>query len=527
MHGHRIALTATQRFSRLALDHASGDPFLDGFRASPPTLEGLRAAAARRFGADARAALVSALQRQYDGLPIDNPVAESIARLARPDALTVATGHQLCLFLGPLYVPFKLLNAIRLARALERDLVRPVIPVFWMASEDHDRAEIDHAWFGGHRLHWQGASGGAVGRMRLAGIGPVVEEACALLGPGPHADRIRALLRDCYRPGRTVAEATRRFAHALFGRFGLLIVDGDDRALKQRFVPIMREELLNGIGLRAVRHANERLVERYEPQAHARAINLFHLRDGHRARIEADGSHFRVLHGGPRFTLDELLHDLEARPQDYSPNVLLRPLYQETVLPNIAYIGGGGELAYWMQLKWLFQAVQLPMPVVLLRASAAFLSEKADRHRRELGLRIEDLFAPAHELRTRIARGGAGGAVLEAEREAALRAMDAARDRAAAIDPALAASAEALRARIGRAFDALQGKMDRALRRREAVRLARLDRILNELFPGGALQERRLSILPMLAARGEGLLDELLGALDPLDPRFTVLVDEA
>ena len=523
---HRIAYTATKRFSPLVLDHVGDDPFLSAFRDHAPTWDGLQAAArSRQFNPVHRAVLVSAIKRQYEGIRLGDAVSSSIEKLARPDALTITTGHQLCVFLGPLYVPFKLLNAVRLAREAEARFGVPVVPVFWMASEDHDRAEIDHAWLGELRLHWPGPAGGAVGRMPLAGIGPVVDQACAALGPG--TDHLQALLRECYRTDRTLAEATRRFVHALFGGHGLVIVDGDDRTLKQLFAPIMREELLHGITIRAVQYADERLAARYAPQAHARTINLFHLREGHRARIDADGDHYQVMHGGPRFNAQELLLDLEVRPQDYSPNVLLRPLYQETILPNIAYIGGGGELAYWMQLKWLFQAVRVPMPVVLLRTSAALLAAKSDRLRAALSIQIEELFEPPHELRTRLARSLNGQAASLADEAVRLQAMmDSARTKAAAIDPSLAASSDAASARMLRQLDGLQKRIDRALRRKESEAMNRLDRMLTSLFPGDGLQERRLNFLPFLAERGDAVLDEWMQVLDPLDPRFTVLVED-
>ncbi|MBK8227735.1 MAG: bacillithiol biosynthesis cysteine-adding enzyme BshC [Flavobacteriales bacterium] len=524
---HRLPYAATQRFAPLVLDHAAGDGFLRAFQEFPATREGLSAAAkARRFDPAARSALVAALRKQYAGIDISGLVSTNIDRLAQADTLTITTGHQLCLFLGPLYVPFKLLNAIRLAQEAESMLGRAVVPIFWMASEDHDRAEIDHAWFGERKLHWPGPAHGAVGRLELKGIGPVVDEACLLLGSGPEAGSLCELLRTCYREGRTLTEATRRFAHALFGRFGLVIIDGDDRALKQLFVPVMREEILNGIAKRSVDYADAQLKERYAPQAHARDINLFHLRPGHRSRIEAAADAFQVLDGGPRFTAEELMLDLELRPQDYSPNVLLRPVYQETVLPNIAYIGGGGEVAYWMQLKWLFHAVRVPMPAVLLRTSAALLSAKADRLRADLELDLGGLFQPDHELRTALARAAAGADALLTPEAASLQLIaDAMHRKAMQADPTLRKSAGSAHVRMQRALEGLQARIDRALRRKEAIQLQRLDRILAELFPAGALQERRLSALPFIAQRGPVVLDEWMNALDPLDPRFTVLVE--
>lgn len=522
-----IEYAQTNRFSRLVLDHVAGDAFLDSFRQFPPTLEGLRKAAGNRsFTVDRRSALVRALRRQYDGLNVGEPVRRNIELLAQEDALTVTTGHQLCLFMGPLYVPFKLLNTIRLAKQLTETLGRPVVPVFWMATEDHDRTEIDHAWIKGAKVNWPGQVGGATGRLTLDGVDAVLREAELLLGTGAEAQRIVALLRASYVEDRSLAEATRWFVHELFGRFGLIIVDGDDRSLKQLFLPVMREEVLNGIVERTVTYADERLKERYAPQAHARALNLFHLRAGHRARIERQVDHFQVLEGGPRFTMDELLLDLEIRPQDYSPNVLMRPVYQETILPNIAYIGGGGELAYWMQLRWLFQSVQEPMPVVLLRTSAAFLDPVSERLRHRLALSMEDLFLPEHELLNRVARTASGTPTgMEAEAASIQAVFEALAERAARIDPTLRASVGAAHARTERILRSVQRGMDRALRRRESVELERMRKVLDNLLPDGGLQERRESILPLIAVHGTKVLDELLEALDPLDTRFTVLVD--
>lgn len=527
MQAHHISFADTGRFSKLAVDHAVGDGFLDGFRQFPPTLAGLHDAAAQRgFSQEHRAVLARVLRRQYEGLDALEAVSRNIDRLA-DDGLAVTTGHQLCLFMGPMYVPFKLLNAIRLAEQLSTETGRPVVPVFWMASEDHDRAEVDHAFLRGQQLDWPGEAGGAVGRMTVDGSEAAVEKAIAGLGAGPHGDELGRLLRDAYRPGRTKAEAMRRLVHGLFGRLGLVIIDGDDPELKRLFVPVMREEMLNGIVQRTVSYADERLKERYAPQAHARPINLFHLRRGHRSRIEHHEDGFRVLDGGPRFSMDELLLDLELRPQDYSPNVLMRPLYQESVLPNIAYIGGGGELAYWMQLRWLFQAVQVPMPAVLLRASAAFLPGKLEGRRAQLGLSIEDLFLPEHTIMNMVARTASGVDInLDQERASMEALISGIATRASAVDATLEASAGAMAARAHRLMDGMEERMARALRRQQAVALGRAHSILEALFPAGQLQERRESLLPLIAERGPEVLDELLQVLDPLDPRFTVLIED-
>jgi len=526
MQPHRISYAETHRFSKLVLDHVAGDPLLDEFRQFPPTRAGLLSAAGQRqFPADSRNALASALRRQYEGLDTGDLVSKNIEALGA-EGLTVTTGHQLSLFMGPLYVPFKILNAIRLAKNLASELSRTVVPIFWMATEDHDRAEVDHAWINGQRVEWPGSPGGPVGRMPLQGIDSAVDHAASVLGSGPEADAIIAAMRKAYRPEHSWAKATRHFVHALFGRFGLVVVDGDDPALKRLFVPVMREEVLNGIVQRTVNYADDRLKVHYRPQAHARPMNLFHLRPGHRSRLEHSGNGVQVLDNGPRFAMEELLLDLELRPQDYSPNVLLRPVYQETILPNIAYIGGGGELAYWMQLRWLFQAVRIPMPAVLLRTSAAFVPEKMNKHLSRLGLSLQDAFLPEHAFMDLAAHRASGlDASLQQEQESLKAAFGEIAQRASRIDPTLKASTEAVAVRAERMIANLERKMARALRKHESVALDRARAVRSGLFPGDALQERRESILPLIAAHGPGVLDEILEHLDPLDQRFTVLLD--
>ncbi|MEO8733343.1 MAG: bacillithiol biosynthesis cysteine-adding enzyme BshC, partial [Flavobacteriales bacterium] len=385
---------ATGRFSPLVLDYLDAAPALREFYRWSADADGLHAAMqARTFDPTARKTLCAAFDRQYAGMEIRPEVRANLDRLRKPNTLTVTTGQQLCLFTGPLYVPFKIIDVIRLARELS-SAKRDVVPVFWMATEDHDRAEIDHTWINNVKVQWPGEAAGAVGRLKLDGIDAVFDKVDALLGPGSHADEMRELLRRCYRPEYDLAKATRLFVDALFGRFGILILDADDPALKAVFAPLMREELLNQVTERSVHYADAKLAEHYAVQAHARDINLFYLRPGQRSRIELRGDLYQVLEGGPAFTLDQLLAELEQHPENFSPNVLLRPVYQEAILPNIAYVGGGGELAYWFQLKWLFQAVQVPMPVLLLRTSAAFLGEKDQKRLADLGLTVEQIFRP-------------------------------------------------------------------------------------------------------------------------------------
>lgn len=527
MQVERIAYADTGRFAAPVIDHLNNDPFIREFLQLPPELDGLkRAAEERHFSEEHRAVLCAALEHQHERLDLHMAVRANLDKLKRPDCLTVTTGHQLCLFTGPLYVPYKILNAVRLAREAEKELNRPVVPVFWMATEDHDAAEIDHATINGRTVKWKGASGGAVGRMHLNGIHEAVEEAVKALGPGEHAAWVAGKLRAAYAEGRTLTEATRQFVHDLFGHMGLVVIDGDDPALKHLFAPVIEQEVLNNIAQRTVAYADERIKERYTVQAHAREINVFHLRPGHRSRIVADGDRFQVLDGGPRWTMDELLNEVRRVPQDFSPNVLLRPVYQEVVLPNIAYIGGGGELAYWVQLRWLFQGLQVPMPVLFLRTSAATLSAKHLHQWQEMGLCIADLFAPLDPLKAAVAKRSAGFRTeLNAERGELERLYAALLAEATKSDASLRGAVEARRTQALRGVERLEKAMVRAAKRDQDVLMRRIDSIHEAVFPGGGLQERRDNILPLIAAQGLAALDAWSQLLDPLDKRFAVVVE--
>jgi len=515
---------STGRFAPIVLDHLAGDPALAEFQQYPFTMDGLeRAVNERTFGDTHRRTLSAALGHQYTGLEVPSEVRRNLDLLGRPGTLTVTTGHQLCLFTGPLYVPYKILNAVHLARRLSRP-GKAVVPVFWMASEDHDRAEIDHVHVQGRRFEWQGTAGGPVGRMPLEGAGPVLQEFCTALGPGTHADDVRAALTNAYRPGVNLAQATRALITHLFGRFGVVVVDGDDPDLKRLFAPIMKEEALNQVVQRTVRFAEERMHGRYAAQAHAREINLFHMSDVSRARIELREGRYKVLDGGPSYSMEELLDTLEDRPQVFSPNVLLRPLYQETVLPNVAVVGGGGEVAYWLQLRWLFQAFQVPMPVVVLRTSALLVEQRHRERLAALGLSAADLFAPIEQVRERLAVQHSGiDTDLSREREAMSALFEQLAVRARSVDPTLEATVRSGGQKNAKVLEQIEQKLVRAAKQDQELALQRLDRVHAVLFPEGQLQERHENILPLIAQRGPALLNELLSALDPMEKAFAVI----
>lgn len=520
----QLSYASTHRFQPIVLDYLAEAGSLREHQQFPFTSDGLeQAARERQFPLASRQVLTAALQRQYAGLVVEERVQENLEALAREGTLTITTGHQLCLLSGPLYVPLKIMNTVRMARDLQQRTGKRVVPVFWMATEDHDRAEIDHAWIFGKKLEWKGATAGAVGRMKLDGIADVLVELDPLLGAGNNADVLRAILKDSYREGHTLAQATRLLVNALFGRYGVVCVDGDDAALKRLFTPVLQEELLNQVTQRTVRYANEKLAAHYAEQAHVREINLFMLGDGTRSRIEGEGDRFKAVGEARTFSMDELLGLSQHAPEVFSPNVLLRPVYQETVLPNVAYVGGGGEIAYWLQLRWLFQGLRVPMPVMALRTSAMFLHATDSERLGQLGLSIADLFRPVDQVSAELAaRLSTIDTDLAPERQAMNALFEALASRAKAADVTLEASVRGEAQKALKGLEAIEGKLLRAAKREQELVLQRFAKIHNRLFPEDGLQERRDNFIPFYLEHGPAFFDKLL-ELDPLEKRFSVL----
>ncbi len=528
MEFHHLDLSITGRFSQIILDLLARDPFVTSLQHFTPDMEGLVAAAEKRkFESGQRRILCEVLREQYEGISISDELEQHLDVLAEEDTYTITTGHQLCLFTGPLYVPLKILNVVRLTREVSQRVGRAVVPIFWMATEDHDREEIDHVHLNGEKITWPGTPRGAVGRMKLDGIEPVIRAVEQQLGPGTNAEALKAIMRRCYSEERTLAHATRLFVNELFGAYGVICLDADDHRLKRLFLPYMRRELQEEFTVRSIGPQLEVISGKYGVQATPREINLFHLASEKRNRISRRNGEFGVVEEERFEPLPGILDELERYPEHFSPNVLLRPLYQEVILPNIAYVGGGGELAYWLQLKPLFEAAGIPMPVILLRTSLSILPEKEHERALDLGLSIPELLQDRDLLRSKVAVEKAGfDTSLGEERTELQQLFEKLKQRAGSIDPTLEGSAGSAASKALKALGHLEKRFIRVARKKTSMHLERLDMVLDTLFPGGGLQERRENFMAFQTTYGSAFFDMILEHLDPLKGQFTVMVDE-
>jgi bacillithiol biosynthesis cysteine-adding enzyme BshC len=528
-----LSYRETARFSGLVNDYleggSAGGSALRALWPFAPSAEGLDAAvAAIDAFAHPREALRRTLEAQYEGLPEQPAVREGIEALG-DDGLAVVTAHQLNLFTGPLYVILKTVSAIRLARQLaERHPGRRFVPVFWLGTEDHDFAEINHFHLFGRRLAWERDAGGPCGRLDLGGLDAVYAELDGMLRDDEHAESLRALFREAYDGPGTLAQAQRRLLHRLFGRFGLVVLDADTPALKRPFAALAERELREGFAAAHGGEARRLLAERWHLQAEPRPLNLFRTEPGRRERLDRDGDGVMGADTGRRWTVDELVDEVRAHPERFSPNVVLRPLHQQAVLPAVAFLGGGGELAYWLPLAESFRAAGVFAPVLLLRNSAWWLDRPSAERLEALDLDPARLFGDPERVVQDWVRAHESADLSLATERAELEAFyGRIAERAAAVDPSLVGTVEAEMAGQAKALEKLEQRLVKAAKQRHDTQVNQLRKLFERHFPGGGLQERHDNMAALWLRHGEAFLDALMDTLDPLDPRFTILREDA
>jgi bacillithiol biosynthesis cysteine-adding enzyme BshC len=472
-----------------------------------------------------RKILFSVLQKQYRSLSISEVTSENIALLKETNTFTVTTGHQLNLFTGPLYFLYKTISTIKLTNALKNTYPdKNFVPIYWMATEDHDFEEINFFNFKGKKFRWNRESTGPVGRLSTDGLDEVLEKFTSELGLGQNAKQLKELFENAYLKHNKLADATRFLANALFGSYGLVILDADDAELKKLFIPHVKEELLHQTSQQKVAETAEKLSE-YKIQVNPREINLFYIEDNLRERILLQNERYLVNNTEIRFTPDELLKELENHPEKFSPNVIMRPLYQEVILPNLCYIGGGGELAYWFELKSYFESAKITFPVLLLRNSVLLATEKQAKKADKLSLTWSDLFLKQLDLKNKIIKKVSAYRLDFSEQKAVLqKQFDQLREMAQDTDPSFLGAVNAQETKQIKGLMQLEKRLLKAEKKQHTDTLIRITDLQNELFPNQGLQERTANFSPFYLERGPELIEQLFASLQPLEHRFEVVV---
>ena len=530
MHSEGIPFKETGFFSRLILDYLDQSPDLHPFYGRFPALEafqGQMEEKGRCFPSAHREVVCEVLDEQYGALDVSGTTRKHLDKLREDTTFTVVTGHQLNLFTGPLYFVYKILSTIKLAGILkERYPNHHFVPVYWMGTEDHDFEEVNHFNFRGKEIRWNRPYGGAVGRMNTQGLKAVFEKFSADLGPGSRADTLRQLFQQAYLGHNNMAEATRYLVNELFGHLGLVILDSDDARLKSLFAPHIENDLFGQLGYRKVSESIERLNAlpgNYRIQVSPRELNFFYLTEGFRSRLVEEEGVYGVLDSDLRFSEDELRKELQAHPQRFSPNVTTRPLYQEVILPNLCYIGGGGELAYWMELKDYFDESGVPFPMLLLRNSALLASEKQKDKAEKLNLDLKEFFMSPDLLAEKKVREISEIDIDFSPQRKHLQAQfKSLYDLADKTDKSFLGAVRAQEVKQLNGLDTLEKRLLKAQKRNLKDVLERVHLLQEALFPEGGLQERNRNFSEFFLAIGPDLLTELLQDFQPLEQNFSI-----
>ncbi len=392
----KISLAETEQFSKLLLDYLNGDRALRSFYSYEPKIDSFRQVIDDKSIENTnRDLLVSVLKEQYVKITDQELQKTNIDLLLKKNTFTVCTGHQLCLFTGPLYFIYKIITTINLAETLKKNYPKyNFVPVYWMASEDHDFEEIQSINLFGKKLLWNNKEAkGAVGMLNTDSMSSVIAELKQILGESENSKKLIQLFSDAYLKHINLADATRYLVHQLFADYGLVVVDGNDARLKYEFSEIFKDDILNSNNYKLV---NQTIIELekldVKAQVNPREINCFYMIDYLRERIIFDNQKYKVQNTDIEFTKEELLDELKNHPEHFSPNVVLRPLYQQKILPNLAYIGGPAEIAYWLEFKKMFNNHNINFPVLIPRNFAMLTDENANQQIQKLGFNFTDLF---------------------------------------------------------------------------------------------------------------------------------------
>jgi len=508
-----IPLSDTGQFPQLLLDYIEGK--VGRFHAYAPNARSFKEAMADRASRPLnRSLLQEVILEQYNSR-IKSPLAgfqatnSNIELLSDDKTFTVCTGHQLCLFTGPLYFIYKIITTIDLAEELKAKYPENnFVPVYWMASEDHDFEEIRSIHLFGKTLSWDNPEAkGAVGRLSTSSLNAMLEELSTILGDSATAKELITLFDNAYLKHPNLADATRYLVHELFGAYGLVIIDPDDARLKKEFIEIIKDDISNNTNFKIVNTTIAELEKAgYKAQVNPREINVFQL-GSDRVRIEEASAAV-----------------LSLPPEEYSPNVVLRPLYQQRILPNIAYVGGPGEFAYWFEYKAMFDHHGITFPVLIPRNFAMLTDEKTNQQLQKFGLAVNDLFKDIELLIKEVIARAAGSGISLKEQEDRIALLYAGiSEKAALVDPTLKGTVEAELQKTLNGIKNIESRLLRSEKQKQETSISQLRKLKEKFFPEGSLQERYDNFIPYYLKYGKEMIPALKAAFKPFEYEMLII----
>jgi bacillithiol biosynthesis cysteine-adding enzyme BshC len=520
-----ISKQQTNSFSEQQLLLSENQSLLKEFIGLPFSIEAIKKQIELKsltYNKKNRRLLHSVLKNKYAFLANNSKSNENIDRLISDKCFTITTGHQLSLLTGPIYFIYKIIHIIKECEELHQ--IYPdyqFVPVYWMASEDHDFEEVSSVSIYGKTISWESNQTGAVGRMNLSGIPEVMDAFRDFFRNNPSSE-IEQLIQQFN--GKTYGEAFFNFIHSIFSDYGLIIIDGDNKEFKTSFTEILKKELETSFSYYSVKKANQKLEKRkFKIQVNPREINLFYLSNDLRQRIILNESNFKI--GEKEFTKNELIKLLEKDPSSFSPNVILRPVYQEYLLPNLCYVGGVGELSYWLQLKNVFDSCSVTYPLIQARTSALWLDSFHCQKLEKFNLKAENLFTPIHELKKQVLSNFESTNIdfelidfqyKQFKTDFSLKANQ--------IDPSNNSRIGAEFSKIDKQIENLKNQLEKSVKAKHEKNLSGIELLKNKLFPNNSLQEREVNFFQFCAdGNYSKTIQKLKNLFQPLISDFLII----
>jgi bacillithiol biosynthesis cysteine-adding enzyme BshC len=524
-----LSFQQTGFFSNTVIDYVNGAAALQPFYNYPVSIEGIRASITERkkFRTD-RKLLVSVLQKQYASVDASEVVTTNINSLLSENTFTICTAHQPNIFTGPLYFIYKILHVVKLTEQLKVQLPENnFVPVYYMGSEDADLEELGHIYMNGEKYQWTTNQTGAVGRMKVdKALVKLLDTVSGQLLVQPFGAEIIALMRECYKEGVTIEQATFQLVNKLFEEYGLIVLLPDNKDLKTSFTPVIEKELIEEFSHKAVKETISAFGEEYKIQASGRELNMFYLKDDKRERIEKLNGEWSVVNTELKFTEGEMIAELKKYPERFSPNVILRPVFQEWILPNIVFVGGGGEIAYWLQLKKVFDAVNTPYPLMIVRNSFMFIVKEIQNLIDKLQFNHTEIFQPEVDLFNQLVKRDSLLQVnLDKEQSHLNVFYEQLKNIVDKIDVTLRTHTEALQTQALKKISALEKKMLRAEKKKFEAQHRQLQKIKAQLFPNNNLQERIDNLMPYYAKWGRTFIRMIHDNTKGLEQEFGILIE--
>lgn len=520
----------TQTLNKLVSDYISVNTTLEPFYEYLPNKEGYsKLLDTTSLFSDVNRILLTDVLSEQAGL-VNNTSQQSIANirlLSDTRTFTITTGHQLCLFTGPLYFIHKIASVISICNWLKKEFPHfNFVPVYWLASEDHDAEEVNHVNVFGKKISWNTTQSGAVGRFRTNNIGEAINELTKVLGETDHSKELSDLFKRSYLEHKNLALATRYLVNALFGKHGIVILDGDHSKLKRSFIDLLEKDIFENIPFSKVSGSIEKLKSLgYHSQVNPREINCFYIENGLRERIEHEEGIYKVLNTSLSFSKAELTDKLHNSPENFSPNVVTRPLFQQHLLPNIAYVGGPGELSYWLEYKDMFKAMNVQFPILHPRKFILILEKNIQQKLIKLNLNTHDVFTKEDELIARFIESKGDTIDLTNEKKILEAFFGSLLEKSNAVDKSLEATVKGEAQKALNGISNIESKLNKALKQRSENEINQIKNIRSKLFPGGVPQERVDNISVFYAKWGQDIVEYIIENCHAEELSYMVIKD--